>query len=204
MRPVPWAIAGAAHAPHLELDMETPRFDRFGSIGAVIAAAACPICFPKLALIGAAFGLGAFSAYEYQFLIAVQVLVGLAAAGNVLSYLRHRNAWLLAAALLGTAAVFTGLYVAGSELLVYAGLAGLVAASSAGLWKRLRPTRGPVLDSEIACPQCGLRRKERMPTDACQFFYECSGCGALLRPKPGDCCVFCSYGSAKCPPMQAV
>ena len=41
-----------------------------------------------------------------------------------------------------------------------------------------------------------------MPTDACQFFYECAGCGALLRPKPGECCVFCSYGSVRCPPMQ--
>jgi PAS domain S-box-containing protein len=32
---------------------------------------------------------------------------------------------------------------------------------------------------------------------------ECAGCGALLRPKPGDCCVFCSYGSVPCPPIQA-
>jgi hypothetical protein len=31
----------------------------------------------------------------------------------------------------------------------------------------------------------------------------CAGCGALLRPKPGDCCVFCSYGSVPCPPIQA-
>jgi hypothetical protein len=44
---------------------------------------------------------------------------------------------------------------------------------------------------------------EQMPTDACQFFYECNGCGALLRPKPGDCCVFCSFGSVACPPIQA-
>jgi hypothetical protein len=29
-----------------------------------------------------------------------------------------------------------------------------------------------------------------MPTDACQFFYECAGCGTRLRPKTGDCCVF--------------
>ena len=33
-----------------------------------------------------------------------------------------------------------------------------------------------------------------MPTDACQWYYECQGCGALLRPKP-SCCVFCSYGT---------
>lgn len=41
-----------------------------------------------------------------------------------------------------------------------------------------------------------------MPTDACQFFYDCTGCGALLKPKRGDCCVFCSYGTVPCPPIQ--
>ena len=41
-----------------------------------------------------------------------------------------------------------------------------------------------------------------MPTDACQWFYECSKCMTLLRPKAGDCCVFCSYGSVPCPPIQ--
>jgi hypothetical protein len=148
------------------------------------------------------FGLGAFSAYEYQFLIAAQVLVGFAAGGHLLSYRRHRNAWLLATALLGASGVFAGLYVAGSELVVYAGLAALVAASTVDLWTRLRPRRRPLLQSEITCPKCGARRKETMPTDACQFFYECTGCGVLLRPKPGDCCVFCSYGSVKCPPTQ--
>ncbi|MCL4801299.1 MAG: hypothetical protein KJ025_17030 [Burkholderiales bacterium] len=59
-----------------------------------------------------------------------------------------------------------------------------------------------VLESVITCPQCGAQRRATMPTDACQFFYECTACGALLRPKPGDCCVFCSYGSVKCPPVQ--
>jgi hypothetical protein len=42
-----------------------------------------------------------------------------------------------------------------------------------------------------------------MPTDACQFFYVCKGCGKRLKPKPSDCCVFCSYGSVPCPPVQA-
>ena len=41
-----------------------------------------------------------------------------------------------------------------------------------------------------------------MPTDACLFFHSCAGCGVVLRPKSGDCCVFCSYGSVPCPPMQ--
>src|SRR6202011_246446 len=59
-----------------------------------------------------------------------------------------------------------------------------------------------LLESVLVCPVCGFARRETMPTDACQFFYECSNCKTLLRPKPGDCCVFCSYGSVKCPPMQ--
>lgn len=41
-----------------------------------------------------------------------------------------------------------------------------------------------------------------MPTDACQYFYECEACKSILRPKAGDCCVFCSYGSTPCPPVQ--
>ena len=61
----------------------------------------------------------------------------------------------------------------------------------------------PVLESTITCPQCGFRKTETMPTDACVFFWDCPGCRARLKPKPGDCCVFCSYGSVKCPPIQA-
>ena len=41
-----------------------------------------------------------------------------------------------------------------------------------------------------------------MPTDACVVFHKCGACGVLLRPKAGDCCVFCSYGSVPCPPIQ--
>ena len=60
-----------------------------------------------------------------------------------------------------------------------------------------------VLESVITCPACGFAKAETMPTDACQFFYDCSACGARLKPKAGDCCVFCSYGTLKCPPRQA-
>ncbi|MDE1949730.1 MAG: hypothetical protein KGL43_10380 [Burkholderiales bacterium] len=60
----------------------------------------------------------------------------------------------------------------------------------------------PILESVLTCPHCGFARLETMPADACQFFYECTQCHALLRPKPGDCCVFCSFGSVKCPPIQ--
>ena len=56
--------------------------------------------------------------------------------------------------------------------------------------------------STITCPACGYSKAETMPTDACQWFYECTACHALLKPRVGDCCVFCSYGSVPCPPVQ--
>jgi len=59
-----------------------------------------------------------------------------------------------------------------------------------------------ILDVTITCPECGFAAKETMPVNACQYFYACRGCGALLRPKAGDCCVYCSYGDRPCPPMQ--
>lgn len=65
------------------------------------------------------------------------------------------------------------------------------------------PDTALILESTITCPKCGHRATETMPTAACHFFYDCKACGALLKPKAGDCCVFCSYGSVPCPPIQA-
>lgn len=54
--------------------------------------------------------------------------------------------------------------------------------------------------SVLTCPACASSKLEIMPTDYCQWFYPCEACGEVVKPKPGDCCVFCSYGSVKCPP----
>jgi hypothetical protein len=54
----------------------------------------------------------------------------------------------------------------------------------------------------LVCPECEWTSVETMPTDACVFFHECGGCAAMLRPRPGDCCVFCSYGDRPCPPRS--
>jgi hypothetical protein len=60
-----------------------------------------------------------------------------------------------------------------------------------------------ITTSDLTCPNCGHVSHETMPTDACIYVYDCAGCGAVLQPKAGDCCVFCLYGSAACPPVQA-
>ena len=117
------------------------HLEKVGSIGALVAAAACPICFPKLALLGALFGLGALGAYESQLFIAAQVLIVLALVGHIVAYRRHVSWWLLGTAVLGAAAVFGGLYLVYSEPLIYAGFAVLVAASATDFWSRMRAKR---------------------------------------------------------------
>ena len=57
--------------------------------------------------------------------------------------------------------------------------------------------------SILTCPACGHQKTEEMPIDSCVFFWECEGCHQLHKPKPGDCCVYCSYGTAKCPPKTS-
>jgi hypothetical protein len=49
--------------------------------------------------------------------------------------------------------------------------------------------------STITCPKCGHQATEQMPIDACQFFYDCKGCGERLKPKPGDCVLFLRIGA---------
>ena len=107
--------------------------DRLGSVGSLIAAAACPVCFPKLALIGAFFGLGGLAVYEAQLFVAAQMLVLVALVGHAIAYVRHRRRIILAAAIVGTAAIFIGLYAIPSEMVVYAGFAAMAGASLADI-----------------------------------------------------------------------
>jgi hypothetical protein len=58
------------------------------------------------------------------------------------------------------------------------------------------------LESTITCPKCNYEKMETMPTDACAWFYQCEKCNELLKPLEGDCCVYCSYGTVPCPPIQ--
>ncbi|MHA1975263.1 MAG: GDCCVxC domain-containing (seleno)protein [Candidatus Hodarchaeales archaeon] len=60
----------------------------------------------------------------------------------------------------------------------------------------------PILNSTVTCPSCGNENMVSMPEDYCQLIYTCPECNSAFKPKNGDCCVFCSYGDVKCPPMQ--
>lgn len=121
--------------------------DKAGALGSIVSAAACPACFPALASLGAAAGLGIFSGNEGLFLTTLLPLfAGVALAANAVGWYRHRQwhrglmgvtgpAMVLAAMLLFFGRWWT------AELL-YAGLALMIGVS---LWDLLSP----------ACRRCG-------------------------------------------------
>ncbi len=56
--------------------------------------------------------------------------------------------------------------------------------------------------STLTCPKCGIGTTETMDWNSCRYFFTCPSCSVTLTPRPGDCCVFCSYGDVPCPPKQ--
>jgi MerC mercury resistance protein len=175
--------------------------DRMGSVGALLAAIAAPCCFPLFAAVGSAAGLSALGQYEGVILYIFQGFALLTLAGLALSFRQHRNLGPLIVGALSCAALAYHFYQSFSLLALYSGLFGLIGATLSNHVSRRRlPT--PILKSAITCPRCGHRTEETMPTSACLFFYDCPACNARLKPRTGDCCVFCSYGSVPCPPIQ--
>ena len=121
------------------------KLEKVGSFGATVAAAACPICFPKLALIGALFGFGVLAKYEVVFLYMAQILIVLALIGHIISYKRLQNLALLILALTSVILFFMSLYVFTSEILSYIALAGMIAAMA---WMMIEDRRRA---SNITC-----------------------------------------------------
>lgn len=105
------------------------KLEKFGSFGAIASAAVCPICFPKLALLGALLGFGALAKYEVVFFYGAQILILIALVGHVISYKKVQNRILLGLALISAVLFFASLYVFVSEILSYVALAGLVIAT---------------------------------------------------------------------------
>lgn len=180
--------------------------DKFGAVGALLAASAAPCCFPLLAAIGTALGLGALQAWRGYMDYAIQGFALFSVAGSVFAFRQHRRTWPLLIALASVVLIFFAFYAGYHVSFIYAGLGGLALSA---VWnivakRQVNSCCRPVeLQSTITCPRCGHQKRETMPTDACVHFYECPGYHAMLRPKSGDCCVFCSYGSVKCPPIQS-
>lgn len=192
--------------------MKIRFLDKIAAVGALLAASSCPACLPLLAAAGSAAGLGFLRPYQGVMMYVFQALVLLAFIGAIVSFLNHRKITPLLLNSVGAFLIFFAFYIKFIAVLIYAGLFLLLAGAVLNFLAEKKCNRcktpfiskGIILKSKIKCPFCGYIKEESMPADSCQHFYECSNCRKILHPKNGDCCVFCSYGSSKCPPKQKI
>lgn len=115
--------------------------DKIGSIGAIIAAASCPVCFPVLAAAGSAIGFGVLHPYEGKMLILFQALVLVSLIGLVLSFRRHRRPLPLIVGILSALLILFAFHIRFNEILNYVGLFGLLSASALNILENRRCTR---------------------------------------------------------------
>lgn len=125
--------------------------EKFGSVGAILAAAACPVCFPKIALVGALFGLGFLEQYEGYATRAVQVFALVAFAGQLVAFPRHRNWWLLGFSAAATSLLFLAYYVIDFSPFVLQAALVCVIAASVWLVVELRRARRKVVAEQANC-----------------------------------------------------
>lgn len=118
--------------------MATNVLDKVGSIGAVLAGAAVPCCFPFLSLIGSILGLSFLAPYEAYVMYAMQVLVGLALVGSVIAYRGHRKILPLLLGIVSTGAVLYSLNTNKNVTILYGGLVGLIVVA---VWNSIEAKR---------------------------------------------------------------
>ena len=115
--------------------------DKFGSVGALVAAMGCAACFPALASLGASIGLGFLSAYEGVFinkllpLFALIVLVS-----NLVAWVSHGDYIRLIWGLLGPLMVLATLYLFWTDnWSTYMFYTGLVLMLAVSIWNFISP-----------------------------------------------------------------
>lgn len=116
-------------------------FEKLGSVGTIVSAMGCAACFPALASLGAAMGLGFLSAFERVFinklvpLFAIIVLVS-----NISAWVSHQQHIRLVCGLLGPLMVLATLYLFWTDnwstYMFYLGLALMLIVS---VWNIISP-----------------------------------------------------------------
>lgn len=200
----------------MKISILKSNIDKLGTIGLFITALFSPCCFPLFAFGASALGLGSFELFggwtKWVFLTMVLISIG----GLYISYRKHFCLYPLLIAIPSGIIIFFVYYfikIENPTYLIYIGMFGLLIATIVNFYQnklhgncRTCTTyegKKVELKSTLTCPNCGHKKDELMPTNACQYFYECEKCMKVLKPLEGDCCVYCSYGSIKCPPIQA-
>lgn len=115
--------------------------DKASSVGAVISAMGCAMCFPAIASLGAALGMGFLGQWEWVFIETVLPLFAtLALLANALGWFSHRQWHRSLLGIVGPTLVLLSLYpffpYAWSTYVTYSGLAIMVIVS---IWDLLYP-----------------------------------------------------------------
>lgn len=194
----------------------TSNIDKLGTAGLFFTAIFSPCCFPLFAFAISAIGLGSFELFGGWTMWVFQAMVIISLVGLYISYRKHRCMYPLLTGIPGALLIFYGYYFNDTGNQTYFLYAGMLVLLVATIWNYMRNKmhatcgtcttyNGKTVEiySTITCPNCGHKKDELMPTNACQYFYECENCKQVLKPKQGDCCVYCSYGAVKCPSKQA-
>lgn len=128
--------------------------DMAGTLGTAVAAASCPACFPALASLGSALGLGVLSGYEgWMITTVLPLLAGVTMLVHGLGWISHRRWPLALLGMVGPAMVLAAAWLFFGQWwtawLLYAGLAMMVGVS---VWQLLRPATSRA--DAVACAQC--------------------------------------------------
>lgn len=192
----------------------TQNIDKLGTTGLFLTAILSPCCFPIFAFGASLLGLGSAELFGGWTMWIFQAMIIVSIAGFFISYFTHQCTYPLLIAIPSAGLIFYSYHFDKSDdyiYTVYLGMIGLLVATWVNYRMNKSHLRGGIevgssgsveLLSTITCPECGFQKTETMATDSCQYFYKCTNCSSILKPQHGDCCVFCSYGSVKCPPIQ--
>lgn len=185
----------------------TSYIEKVGIFGIILTAITSPCCFPLFGIALSALGFGSFELFGGITMYVFLAFVVLSVVGAIFSCAYNKKVLPLIIALISALMIFYNyIYDTESYNTMYIGMVGLMITSIMNYYEtklfNVMKNKKVILNSTITCPNCGHKKEEIMPTDSCQFFYECENCKTTLKPKQGDCCVYCSYGSVPCPPIQ--
>lgn len=183
------------------------NLDRVGIGAMLFTVVFSPCCFPLFAFAASALGLGSFEIFGSWTMWILCSTVLISVLGLVVSYRKHKCMYPLLIAVPSASLIWYGIFMTTISPFMYIGMLGMLLATFVNYY-RFRLHNGSfkekdvIIKSILKCPKCGFAKEEDMPEDACAYFYECEKCKSRITPLIGDCCVYCSYGSVPCPPMQ--
>lgn len=154
-------------------------------VGLFFTALFLPYCFPLFTFIGSALGLGSFELFGGWTMGVFLMMVLITIVGLIFSYNKSHYLHPLLIAIPSALLILFGYYVVNTYF-IYTGMFGILIATGVNYYRnKLYNTcstctvyngKSVELKSTLTCSECGYKKNEIMPTNACVYFYECENC----------------------------